>query len=212
MTKIFTGGAAALMLACATGAAAQTSLPAKWSGLHLGVQGGWAQRSGPAGYDMSGGLRRVGQGEKRDTLDGQAFAGFDLKGPGRLIVGAEALAGIGGKTRQNLVNGRTNGATETKWNYAVSARVGAPVGPKALVYVRAGYAAEKLHKTYFGPVILIFPPPQTSSTGWAGGSLLGLGGELSVHNHLSLRLEYDRRRLDDGYHGDAVMLGALWRF
>ena len=203
----------AAALACAgQAAAAEASAPVRWSGLHLGVQGGWAQRSGPAGYDMSGGLRRVGEGEKRDMLDGQALAGFDVKGPGRVIVGVEGLAGIGGGTRQNLVNGRTNGATETKWNYAVTARIGTPVGAEGLVYVRAGYAAERVHKTYFGPVILIFPPPQTSSTGWADGSLIGLGGELSVHKHLSLRLEYNRRRLDDGYRGDAVLLGALWRF
>lgn len=211
MSKSIACAAAALLLACASSATAAEA-PVSWTGLHLGVQGGWARRSGPAGYDMSGGLRRIGEGETRHTLDGQAFAGFDLKGPGRLILGAEALVGTGGKTRQNLVNGRTNGATEAKWTYAVSARVGTPVGSKALFYVRAGYAAEKLHKTYFGPVILIFPPPQTSSTGWDDGSLIGFGGELSVHPHLALRLEYDRRRLDDGYHGDAVLLGALWRF
>ncbi len=204
---------AAALLASASSAAAAEQAPVQWTGFHLGAQGGWAQRSGPAGFDPPfGAVARAGRGERRGGLDGQAFVGYDIKGPGRLIIGAEAMAGIGGETRDNLNNGRSNGTSEPRWNYAVSARIGAPVGRKGLAYLRAGYAAERVHKTYFGPLIRIFPPPPTEGTSWADGALIGIGGELSVHKHLSLRLEYDHRRLDGGYRGDAVLLGGLWRF
>ena len=186
-----------------------------WSGPRAGLRAGWVERSGAAGFQPpSGGVGlRVSDLKAKSRLaEARLFAGYDAVLANGLLLGAEAEIGPTGGTRVARRGGLTAGATRSERNYAITARIGAPIDDKTLLYLRAGYAAERLHSTYVGPTIRIFPPPQTEATDWEAGLITGVGAERRVSDHVSLQAEYNRSSLSGGYHIQALTAGAVWRF
>ena len=183
------------------------------TGPFLGVQLGWAERSGPAGFRPPfGAVGLPGQGETKSALMAQAVAGYDAVLAGHWLGGLELAVGYGGGDRASLRNGAVAGVSTTKAHYAMSARLGRSMQNGPTPYLRAGFASERVHETYLGPTTRIFPPPPTEATVWKRGPLAGAGLEWALSPHASLRAEYAYRFLKGDYHAQSVLAGLIWRF
>lgn len=203
----------AWLAALAGALSASTALAAEAPrGPFLGAQLGWAGRSGPAGYQPS--FRGAGQAAEGEAsaLMAQAFAGYDMPLAESWLTGVEVAGGYGGGDREARRSGSLVGASRTKAHYSATVRVGRVLANGLTPYARAGFAAERVHETYRGPIILIFPPPQTDDTVWKRGAQIGAGVERAVGPHVSLRAEYAYRFLTGGYHVQSLLAGLAWRF
>ena len=205
------------------------SAPAGWTGLYVGVNGGYGNETKDqsiAGANPNG-VAIVNFGLVPSNLNthggGGLFglqAGYNYQLNNSFVVGAETdldWSGVKGADSQHLGIGPigldTNGSTKLKWLGSLRARGGYLVTPTTLLYVTGGLAYGSVESA--SSVSLTAPPPfatvasaDTTSTklGWT----VGTGLEQAISTHLSLKAEYrytDLGSVDNTY--GATIAGAF---
>ncbi|MBO9582207.1 MAG: porin family protein [Sphingobium sp.] len=175
-----------------------------FNGPYVGVQGGWSDEKvrnpntdlGVAPIDASRGSAVFG-----------AFVGYDHQVASRVVIGVEGSFNF--NTKDTLRSTTSGVMIDPKYSFDVTARAGYLVTPDTLVYVRGGYANERVRTTL------------TSGTGAASisenrdGWLVGGGVERMIMPHVSARLEYrytDFSKGHDRYDRHQALAGITYRF
>ncbi len=190
-----------------TGALMMTSAQAEmFNGGYAGVQAGYGSRSvklvipitGLANFDNS-----------VTGVDYGIYAGFNSKVQDNIVVGGEVELGMGGKLlSKNLGLGYT-ASVDPGFNYALSARVGFLVAPNALVYVKGGYASEKVRTDVALNSTIV---PTASSSGQSTGWIAGAGVEYGFTDKISGRVEYRYTKLKGSYTRNQILAGVGYNF
>lgn len=140
-----------------------------WTGLYVGVHGGFTPREVPNVFNGAG-------------WNGGVQVGYNFAvGPG--VIGAELEGSYSGGTNYKL--GNSGGELGQTWTGAAKLRGGIAFD-QTLLYGTLGYGAARLDPK--GAV--------TSPAQWASGFVFGGGVEQSFGNGLSARLEYTQMRLN----------------
>lgn len=168
--KTFVAGifAAASMLAV-TPAMAET-----FEGPYIGVQAGWNQNR--VRSDASIDPTDVYVRDNKDSFNGGAYAGYDVKVTPSVVIGAEAGFNIGVddavRTGADVIN--------PNYGFDLSARAGYLVTPRTMAYVRGGYDNVRAR------VANAFDETHETFDGWSVGG----GFEHAVTDNVSARIEY----------------------
>jgi len=143
----------------------------------------------------------------RNGIGYRGYLGYDYQ-IGPVVIGAEAGIGGGGRSiRQSGARGSY--VLDPGLRYDVSARAGLVPVDGLLIYGRGGYRWLKSERrtTSTGASAL---PATTKQTERA--VTYGVGAELLVDKHFSLRAEYDRTPYDRNLRANAFSMGAAFRF
>jgi len=164
-----------------------------WSGVYVGVQGGYGWGETKWGINI---LPASNDVDLEGALGG-LYLGYNHQLANRLVVGAEAdigLSDINGSVNGLYIGDRfyplNEGAGKLEWTGAVRARVGYALG-RLLPYATAGIA--------FGEYEFIAEYPADSSSGkeTQTGWTVGAGAEYAVTDHLTTRIDYRYTDLGD---------------
>ena len=166
------------------------------------------------GYDA---VRSRGLPADARTVDGLrlgAAAGYDIAVAPRVILGAEAGIGfdIAGKNRYSVTAG---GATDTfrlsnGRDIDVSARLGYVVGPRTLIYAKAGWANSEARARLDRKVGSAVTT--TRASGVDNGVRLGAGVEQMLGDHAYAKAEYRYTTYGEGVNRHQALLGFGYRF
>ncbi|WP_182911899.1 outer membrane protein [Sphingomonas cavernae] len=190
-----------------TAAFAQNDELKAFDGLFLGAQAGWGHRTD--GSRLYVGTQLVDEFNfSGDSFDYGAFAGYDVR-IGNVVLGVEAGIGSGGTAMREDIYGLTV-TIKPKWNYEGTARAGYVLGDRTLAYVRGGYGAERLRRSYSdtatGAAVGV------AGSEWSNGLVVGGGIEHALAPNVTLRGEYRYKDFDGWYKPQQVLLGATYRF
>jgi outer membrane immunogenic protein len=192
-----------LVAAVALSSAAQAEM---FNGGYVGAQAGYANRSAKVVFAIPG-IANFDNSVK--GADYGVYAGYNSKLENNLVVGVEAEVGLSGKKLSQTLGLGYTATINPSFNYALTARVGFLASENALIYVRAGYASEKLKTdVLFNGVV----QPTASSSGFSSGWTAGAGVEYGFSEQLSARLEYRYAKLKGSYNRSQVMVGVGYNF
>lgn len=196
---------AALTLASAT-ALATPALAAPFDGPFVGVQAGLSRNSiGRTGT----GLGTVDVDHGRTSFTGGVFAGYDYTIAPRVVLGAEAGIGLSANDAVDGSAGAQPAVIDPKRQIDVTARAGYLVNPNTLVYLRGGYANQRIRTTIGAKAEAI--SRSSDLNGWT----LGAGTERKLTSTVSARVEYRYADLGES-HGrldrHQVLAGLAYHF
>lgn len=195
-------GAAALLLASVQGASAQedNAFVGFKAGAAYDYRATEVKRSVP-GLPASIDERQGGSGYR-------AHLGYDISLSDRLILGAEAGVGGGGKA-VTVKSAAGDYSVKPGLAYDVSARLGVMPAAHVLLYGRAGYQWVKTTETvkYAAPGMAAVNKEERE-----GGAMYGFGVEYAATENLILRAEFDQTRFGQGLKAAQVQLGGAFRF
>jgi len=177
-----------------------------FNGPSVGVQGGWNKADvrnprsdiGIAPIDRS-----------RDSFVGGAFVGYDRHVADKVVIGVQADFSIAANDKIVQSSATGNAMLDPKYNIDLTARAGYVVAPKTLLYVRGGYANERVRTT------ITDLAGSRSSAHSLNGWTVGGGVERIIFDKVSARVEYRYADLSDGggkYQRNQVLVGAAYRF
>ena len=152
--------------------------PFTWTGLYIGVNGGYAFGNGGGGFgDPSGGL-----------FGGTVGYNYQI---GQFVTGVEGSLDWAGLSKsQGLLDGSVTTAKVNSLGN-VLARFGF-AADRTLFYVAGGYAGGEVQGNDFTAAGLAF-----SNSGWQNGWALGGGIEYALTDHISLKAQYLFSQLND---------------
>jgi outer membrane immunogenic protein len=176
MKKIVTAAAFAAAFVAAP-AFAQDAAPSPVAGPRVEATVGWDNIVLSA-LDESGSKSGV-------TFGGEI--GYDIQFGRGAVIGA--YAGIdGATTKECLTDGTERGCIKAGRNITVGARIGAPIGSRALIYGKGGYSNGQLRVNYTDSA---FPADNFSESGDADGFHVGGGIELNLSRGIYAKAEYN---------------------
>jgi len=147
-----------------------------WTGLYVGVNGGWGGATGGGGDfgSATGGL-----------FGGTLGYNYQI---GQFVIGGETDLDWADITKKGW-NDLAGNAYKTQVDTLFGARLRAGMAwDRALFYVTGGYAGAnvKLSEAYWN-----------SSNSWRNGGAIGVGAEYAFTNHISAKLEYIYEAFED---------------
>lgn len=193
-------------LAAATFALLSAPAMAKdFSGPSIGVQAGWNNTD----VRQPGTISVPGVARSKDSFVAGGFIGYDQQVTPNIVIGAQAEFNAAASDDFAATGTAGTVRLDPRYSFDITARAGYLVTPKTLLYVRGGYANERVRTT-----ITTAKSTLTSSEN-RDGWLLGAGAERMITPNLSARLEY--RYADFGKNGGKfdrhqVLVGAAYRF
>ena len=193
------------ILAAAAGLSAAPAVAQSFNGPSVGIQGGWQQEKVRNPHTNIG-IAQIDS--SRDAAVGGVFAGYDRQVGSQMVLGVEAGFSIASSDRIRGGAGATAVQIDPKYSFDLSARAGYLVTPETLVYVRGGYADERVRTT------LASASGTASAAENRDGWLVGGGVERLIAQNVSARVEY--RYTDFASHGrddrHQVLAGIAYRF
>lgn len=174
------------------GAAAAFAAPAQaetFDGPYVGVTAGWDR--GEVSDRINS--QAVDSQASRDSLVLGGYAGYNYKLSEKVVIGAEAGFTA---TIDDRIRGASAGQSlvvDPRYSFDLTARAGYLVTDKALVYVRGGYANQRVRTSLDTGNGLV--RDSDSLDGW----VLGGGLEYAITDKVSARVEY--RYSDFGQNG-----------
>lgn len=178
-----------IALAAALGAAVTPAQAETYDGPYVGVTAGWERREIADHIDT----RPITAEVSRDALVLGGYAGYNFKVTDRIVIGAEAAFSATVDDRIRAASAGKSLTIDPRYSFDLSARAGYLVTDQTLVYVRSGYANNRVRTTLdglTGPVI---------ASDNLGGWQLGGGVEYAITDRISARAEY--RYSDFGTNG-----------
>lgn len=178
-----------IALVAALGAAAAPAHAESYSGPYVGVTAGWDRGEIAERIDT----RPITAEASRDALVLGGYAGYNVRAADRIVIGAEAGFSA---TVDDRVTATSTGRPLTidpRYSFDLSARAGYLLTDKALVYVRGGYANNRVRTTFAAAA-----GPLTASDNLDGWQVGG-GVEYAITDRISARAEY--RYSDFGTNG-----------
>lgn len=176
-----------------------------FDGPSVGVQAGWTERK-VQGPTTDFGVTGIDNTKDAVTVGG--FLGYD-KTLGRFVLGGEGGMSFSPSDELNAGTGSSRVTIDPKWSFDLTARAGYLVNPKTLVYLRGGYANERIRTTLTAPTGTV--NAAENRDGW----LAGAGIERAIIPHVSARLEYRYTDLSEGdgkFDRHQALLGVAYRF
>jgi outer membrane immunogenic protein len=195
-------GLLALLLTCATPAAAADYLPFKappyrlatpqWAGAYFGLQGGyvWGKDTTHEYFTATGASTGLEWTYDVKSAVGGAHAGYNFQF-GNVVLGIEAdleLAHLrGGFSDQPVppLNPGGTGTTEIDWQGSLRGRVGYSFD-RVMIYGTAGLAFARIEHVYTNLTTLVSESTARVRTGWTAG----VGLEYSITPSMTTRIEY----------------------
>lgn len=170
-----------IALVAALGAAAAPAHAETYNGPYVGATAGW-ERGEIA--DSIIGTQPIDAEVSRDALVLGGYAGYNYKATDRIVIGAEAgfTATIDDRVRSASAGQALT--IDPRYSFDLTARAGYLVTDKALVYVRGGYANNRVHTT------LVTVSGTVRQSGNLDGWLIGGGLEYAITDRISARAEY----------------------
>jgi len=194
------------MLVAATMLYGAPAAAQNFTGPSVGVQGGWQQEKVRTPNTNLGVLPID---RSRDAAVAGVFAGYDRELGRGFVTGVEAGFSIASSDKLRGGTGTSAITIDPKWSFDATARAGYLVTPETLVYVRGGYANERIRATM----------ASGSGTGTSSdnrdGWLVGGGVERMLIPNVSARLEYRFTDFGDSkgmYDRHQVLAGIAYRF
>ncbi|MGK6325240.1 outer membrane protein [Sphingomonas sp. DT-51] len=177
-----------------------------FSGPSVGVQLGWNEETirNPRTE-----LGTVAIDQKRDSFVGGVFAGYDQQILPNVVLGVQGDINIAASDELRQRNAASNVNLDPKYSFDLTARAGYVVAPGTLLYVRGGYANERVRTT------VAAASSTTTDASNRDGWTVGGGVERVLYDKISARVEYRYADLkDDGGKFDRhrIMVGAAYRF
>lgn len=195
-----------LLLAASVAAVAVPAQAETFNGPYIGVTTGW-DRGEFAKSTL--GAQAIDARVSRDSLVLGAYAGYNYKVANRIVIGAEA--GFSGTVddRSRAVSSGRALTIDPRYSFDLTARAGYLVSDKALVYVRGGYANNRVRTTLATTAGLV--RQSDNLDGW----LVGGGVEYAITERISARLEYrfsDFGRDAGVYDRHQTLVGVSYNF
>ena len=185
---------------------ASAASAAPFDGPFVGAQVGWQSEKM---RDTKSSFGTVPVDDKKQSVSGGVFAGYDKTINGRFVVGAEGGIDFGSDdTVQSNVAG-SNYSIDPKYSFDLTARAGFLVNPQTLLYVRGGYTNARVRTTITDAAGI--QSASDSQDGW----LAGAGVERQIAQNVSARVEYRYSKLSEGDGKDQrnrVLAGLSYRF
>lgn len=191
MKKIGAIATGAVLALAATSAAADN-----FSGLQLGVQGGYGVHSVDTTLRGPGGQANLNSIGVRGA-EGGLFVGFGQMF-GSFFVGAEAEGNLSAAEGTYSDTTPTNMKLQEDWSLGLSARAGMEIIDRGLLYGRIGWQHAKFKGSASGPGF------SASESERLDGFRLGIGMEYAVQRNLHLRGEFNHT----WYESKTVALGG----
>ncbi|MBA4045655.1 MAG: hypothetical protein C0510_00265 [Erythrobacter sp.] len=174
------------------GAAATFAAPAQaetFEGPYVGVSAGWDR--GEVSDRINS--QAVDSQASRDSLVLGGYAGYNYKLSEKVVIGAEAGFTATVDDRIRAASAGQSLVVDPRYSFDLTARAGYLVTDKALVYVRGGYANQRVRTSLDTGAGLV--RDSDSLDGW----VLGGGVEYAITDKVSARVEY--RYSDFGQNG-----------
>lgn len=184
-TTLFSTALVAAVAAFAAPAQAET-----FNGPYVGVTAGW-DRSEIA--DSIIGVQPISAEASRDALVLGGFAGYNYKATDRIVIGAEAGFTATVDDRVSATSAGRALTIDPRYSFDLGARAGYLVDDKALIYVRGGYANNRVRTALATTGGLVRDADNLD--GWQVGG----GLEYAITDRISARAEY--RYSDFGNNG-----------
>ena len=185
---------------------ASAASAAPFDGPYVGAQVGWQSEKM---RDVKSSLGVAPIDEKKESVTGGMFAGYDKTINGRLVVGAEVGLDFASADQiQTSVAGNSY-SIDPKYSFDLTARAGYLVNPQTLIYVRGGYTNARVRTTVTNAAAT------ASASDNRDGWLAGAGLERQITQNVSARVEYRYSKFseDDGMdQRHRVLAGLSYRF
>jgi outer membrane immunogenic protein len=191
------------------GAAIATTAPAQaqnFQGPYVGVTAGW-DRGEVA--DRTIAAQPVDAQASRDSLVLGGYAGYNYKLTDKVVIGAEAGFQA---TVDDRIRGTSAGqglTVDPRYSFDFTARAGYLVTDKTLVYVRGGYANNRVRTALQTPGGIV--RESDNLDGW----IVGGGVEYAITDRISARAEYrysDFGRNGGQYERHQTLFGVSYNF
>jgi len=185
---------------------ASPALAAPFNGPYVGAQVGWQSEKM---RDLKSSLGTIPVSDRKDSITGGVFVGYDATIEGRFVVGAEAGLDLASDDEVDASAAGTNYLIDPKYSFDVTARAGYLVDPKTLLYVRGGYTNARIRATAVNGTAI--ESAGRSEDGW----LAGAGVERQVAQNVTARLEYRYSKFSEGDGKDdrhRLLAGIAYRF
>lgn len=177
-----------------------------FTGPSVGVQAGWNKASvrnprtelGPTQIDQS-----------RDSFIGGVFVGYDQEIVPKVVLGVEGDFNIAASDSLRQRTATSSVTLDPRYSFDLTARAGYVVAPQTLLYVRGGYANERIRTAISDAT------GSRENYGNRDGWTVGGGLERVLFDKVSARVEYRYADLkDDGGKFDRhqILVGAAYRF
>ena len=196
----------ALVAAVGGASIASPALAAPFNGPYVGAQVGWQSEKT---RDVKSSFGTIPVNDRKDSITGGVFVGYDKTINGRFVVGAEAGLDLASDDEVQTSAAGTNYLVDPKYSFDVTARAGYLVNPKTLLYVRGGYTNARVRATVANGTAI--ESAGRSQDGW----LAGAGVERQVAQNVTARLEYRYSKFGEGGGQDyrhRVLAGLSYRF
>lgn len=178
-----------IALAAALGAAVTPAQAETYDGPYVGVTAGWERGEIADRIET----QSITAEASRDALVLGGYAGYNFKVTDRIVIGAEAGFSATVHDQIRAASAGKSLTIDPRYSFDLSARAGYLVTDQALVYVRGGYANNRVRTTLDG-----LTGPVTASDNLDGWQLGG-GVEYAITDRISARAEY--RYSDFGTNG-----------
>jgi outer membrane immunogenic protein len=185
---------------------ATPALAAPFDGPYVGAQVGWQSEKMT---DVKSSFGTIPVNDRKDSITGGVFVGYDATINGRFVVGAEAGLDLASDDEVQASAAGANYSIEPRYSFDVTARAGYLVDPKTLLYVRGGYTNARTHATVVSATAI--GSGSRSQSGW----LAGAGVERQVAQNVTARFEYRYSKFGEGDGKDdrhRVLAGLAYRF
>lgn len=179
---------------------------APFDGPFVGAQVGW-QSEKMRDVKSSFGVAPVD--EKKESVTGGIFAGYDKAINARFVVGAEAGLNFASDDEVQASAAGNNYSIDPKYSFDLTARAGYLVNPQTLIYVRGGYTNARVHTTVTNAAGI--RSASDNEDGW----LAGAGVERQITQNVSARVEYRYSKFGENGGKDQrhrVLAGLSYRF
>ena len=178
-----------IALVAALGAAVTPAQAETYDGPYVGVTAGWERGEIADRIET----QSITAEASRDALVLGGYAGYNFKVTDRIVIGAEAGFSATVHDQIRAASAGKSLTIDPRYSFDLSARAGYLVTDQALVYVRGGYANNRVRTTLDG-----LTGPVTASDNLDGWQLGG-GVEYAITDRISARAEY--RYSDFGTNG-----------
>lgn len=178
-----------IAFAAALGAAVTSAQAETYSGPYVGVTAGWERGEIADRIET----QPINGEASRDALVLGGYVGYNHKVTDRIVIGAEAGFSATVDDRVSATSAGQALTIDPRYSFDLSARAGYLVTDKALVYVRGGYANNRVRTT------LAAATGTVSASDNLDGWQVGGGVEYAITDRISARAEY--RYSDFGTNG-----------
>jgi opacity protein-like surface antigen len=175
--------------------------------IYMGLEAGTGERSGSR-FGQPGTIVST---DESNGVDYGAFVGIEL--PAFPLGYMAVEAGIGdstGETTTLVRDGTTDRtvATQARFNWSATARLGIAPLPGLAAYGIAGYGGEQIDIT----VTDVGTGAQFESDDSMDGIIYGLGARYMVGQDVGIRAEYRHREASGAYDPEQIMIGGFVSF